>query len=75
MPLGKSKDAKTTAEYKKHENIIMENARKKAEEKENAKWDAIAEDLYVGGSEEDNYIDWVLSLLRESGYELPKRKL
>jgi len=53
MPLGKSKDAKVSAEYKKHGDEIMENARKKAEEKKLADYRQAAITVFVASNLED----------------------
>ena len=40
---------------------------------EDKKWEDIAADLYVGDSEDDRNIDWILDMLRERGYSCPTK--
>lgn len=55
-----------------HENDkqIMAEALEKKKKAEDEKWNQIREELYVGDSDTDKDIDWVLDRLRTK-YELP----
>lgn len=58
-----------------HENDkkIMAEALEKKRKAEDEKWYELRKELYVGESEDDKNIDWVIDRLRDK-YELPVKK-
>jgi len=63
------KDSVGEAEERRGTDAIQkaaaEKAKKEKEEAEDKMWSDVAESIYVGDSEADKDIDWVLSMLRE----------
>lgn len=63
------KDSVGEAEERRGTDAIQkaaaEKAKKEKEEAEDKMWSDVAESIYVGDSEDDKDIDWVLSMLRE----------
>jgi len=65
--------ARAEHEMQKAGREIMEKAAKDAKLAEDTKWDDVKETLYVGDSESDRDIDWVVDIIREH-YHLPIKK-
>ena len=67
------KKDRLSIEIHENEKKIMAEALEKKRKAEDEKWYELRKELYVGDSEDDKKIDWVIDRLR-SKYELPVKK-